>query len=90
MARSNIQLEENLNILLKQYAKGKIRLTTVEKELDKIKKEIRKKATGRRKSFMLITRYEAIFKSLQNKKIVTKKGKKLSKKPKKLKKKAKK
>lgn len=90
MARSNIQLEEKLNVLLKEYAKGKIRLPTVEKELDLLKKEIRKKPTGRRKDFMLITRYEAIFQSLQNKKIVIKKSNSLSKKPKNLKNKTKK
>lgn len=79
MARSNIQLEQNLNILLKQYAKGKIRITTVDREITEIKKKLRKRKTGKRKAFILIKRYEAIFKSLRNKKIVSKSKKKLSK-----------
>jgi len=86
VARSNIQLEEKLNILLKQYAKGKIRLPTIERELELIKKEAKAKPTGRRKAFTLIKRYEAIFNSLQDKKIIIKKSKTLSKKPLKLKK----
>lgn len=90
MARSNIQLEDTLNILLKQYAKGKIRIVTVEKELNLLKKDLRKKPTGRRKDFILIKRYEEIFKSLKNKKITTKKTKLLSKKKKKINIKAKK
>lgn len=68
MAGFKLQLEKQLQLILKDYVKAKIRYKTALSMLDDIKKETRKEKKGLRNNFKLITRYEEIIKRLEKRK----------------------
>lgn len=68
MAGFKLQLEKQLQQILKDYVKSKIRYKTALSELETIKKKVRNDKKGIRNNLKLITRYEEIIKRLEKRK----------------------